>query len=171
MKKLTFLTVFYSILIFIFSCKKNEIKVNPNKISFNYNNTTIVFDNIKIQEVYVDLNSGDRYRVSQIDKKDFGNGFNYYIIIDFKKDLQNNYIVHYVNFGITEIISSQLGINKVYFVDLNKGFNKTNFNHSSMTNNKKVTGLLSGKMNSISNDQITITDGKFELDFNTVKKY
>ncbi len=59
----------------------------------------------------------------------------------------------------------------VYAANLTPGFNDTNFLYSISTKGLKVDGTFSGKLKSLYNEEVTVSNGSFNLNFATTRNY
>jgi hypothetical protein len=165
-----FCLLFLSQVLLLSSCNKNQDILPQNTISLKYNGETIIFDEIKVREDYLDLDAGKGIRAicSQniLDK----NNFTYYIILDFKKISESDYRIHKIHFGTKKLLAKDNIRLELYFAELTDGFNKTNFQTSISSDDLEVEGTFSGRLMSLTAPEIFVNEGKYSFFLRTVKK-
>lgn len=166
-----YLFVFSLLIIPLSGCDHDAIDINPNKASLIYNGQMIEFKDMKIEETELDLKSGMGLRAFGEENLENANGFNYYVILDFRKDSTGSYQFHKINFGIIKKIGPMHYYNKVFAASLMEGFNVTNFSHTIATDGLRVKGTFSGRLQSITEGEIEVNNGSFDLDFNAARDY
>ncbi|MBB5283699.1 hypothetical protein HNQ92_001825 [Rhabdobacter roseus] len=171
MKKIVCFTSFLGFFFCLVSCEKQQLAPNPNKISLEYQGLLIDFGDIKIEDSDLELDGGIGPRAFGTSNMEDINGFNYYILLDYRKDSLGKYFFHKINFGINEKRGARLYHNKVYYASLTDGYNNTNFSHTISANGLKAQGSFSGTLQSIAEGNIEVKNGSFDLDFNTIRDY
>lgn len=171
MKTLLCVTTLFFVFFCYVGCEKSRVLPNPNKASLEFDGILIEFEDIKIENYQLELNAGIGPRALGTSTMENINGFNYYLILDYKKDSIGDYKLHKINFGIKEKLGPMHYYNKVYFASLTEGFNVTNFSHTIATDGLRVRGTFSGRLQSITEGEIEVKNGSFDLDFNTVRDY
>jgi hypothetical protein len=169
-KEILYLFILIQIL-FLLSCKKNENVLPANSVSLEYNGRVITFDDVKIEEDYLDLDAGKGLRAYGITNVLDENNFLYYVIIDIKKDAPNKYLFHKINFGTKKQLAKDFFRLELYYAELTNGFNKTNFQTSISTDASEVKGTFSGRLLSLTAPEVSVKDGKYTFYLNTVKDY
>ena len=155
----------------LFSCKKNENVLPANYVSLEYNSKVITFDDVKIEEDYLDLNVGKGLRAYGVTNILDENNFFYYVIIDLKKDSLNKYVFHKINFGTRKQLAKKFFRLELYYAELTDGYNKTNFQTTISSDISQVKGVFSGRLISLTAPEISIKNGKYTFYLSTVKDY
>lgn len=176
MKKTYFLIV---LSLWLFACRHKVDKIvpynstedNPNKVSLTYNGQLIDIKNIKIEKSELDLGAGMGFRAFGEKKLEEVNGHNYYIILDYQIDSTKAYRFHKINFGVNKKISTVSYYQTVYAANLTPGYNVTNFQYTTSTKDSVINGTFSGKLRSLYDGDIEVSNGTFHLDFKTARDY
>lgn len=159
----------YSLL--LFSCRNNDNVSPVNSVSLEYNGKMITFDDVKIEEDYLDLNAGKGLRVYGTTNVLDQNDYFYYVIIDLRKDISSKYSFHKINFGTKKKLSENIFKIDLYYAELTDGYNKTNFQTTISSDDLALKGSFSGRLISLNAPEISINNGKYSFYLNTVKSY
>lgn len=169
--RVTFYPLIYVCILCLFSCRNSENVLPANSVSLEYNGKVIIFDDVKIEEDYLDLNAGKGLRAYGTTNILDENNFFYYVIIDIKKDSSNKYVFHKINFGTRKQLAIDFFRLELYYANLTDGFNKTNFQTSISSDASEVKGTFSGKLLSLTAPGVSVKDGKYTFYLNTVRNY
>lgn len=166
------LAAFCVLLCFSFSCKHESFSPNAqNFIELKFQENTIRFNNIKIEEDYLDLEGGLGLRAFGKAAPD-NSCCNYYVIFDIKSLGNGLYRPHKINFGINKKLAPESYYQTVYYANFTQGYNTTNFNVTSNQKSTNLEGDFNGPLKTTFDDEIIeISEGKYHFNLNTVRDY
>lgn len=159
------------IVLFIFiltvSCENKRINpISKHSISLNYKGKVLRFDEFSInKEVPLEM---EEIGIRALAKLKIHNGKSidgYYIVLDFKKNNDNSYSPHAINFGVENIVGNHTAVVNLYSASMSNGLNSTNFVFNS---NNKTTSNLEGNFHGklidyTRKDALEIYEGNFFL--------
>jgi hypothetical protein len=166
--------VLFTFLIFFFiSCSWHK-PVSPNAqnvIELKFRENTIRFNNVTIEEYFLDLDGGLGLRAFGESAPD-NSCCSYYVVLDIKSLGNNSYKPHKINFGVNKRLAPNTFYRTVYYANFTEGYNTTNFNITMDQKSPDLEGSFYGSLRTTYSDEIAeVSKGVYHLNLKTVKKY
>lgn len=162
-----------SLIFFLFSCSWHK-PVSPNAqnvIELKFQENIIRFNNVTIEEYFLDLEGGLGLRAFGEAAPD-NSCCNYYVIFDIKALDNGSYKPHKINFGVNKRLAPDTFYRTVYYANLTEGYNITNFNITMNQKSPNLEGYFQGILKTAYTDEtIELSEGVYHLNLKTVRDY